>query len=381
MELLSYKKDSYKKESLSRKTPPFKKTILSNNIEEFDNNENLVFAKLGTRGIDFLRKNIDFKNNKNFLIETSTKFNIDQLDKGKFDNIINFKKINDARYVNKFLESVNLKLDINNHYISCVETYATRRERLLKKYKKPFNFLYNATDFIFMRVFPKLPIAKKIYFFLTKGKNRVLTRAEIFGRIYSCGFEIVDFITVNNLLYFVAQKVKNPVFDNNPSYGVLVRLKRVGKDGKTFNVFKLRTMHAYAEYLQEYVHKHNSLKEGGKFKDDFRVTNEGKLFRKFWLDELPMLINLLKGEMKLVGVRPLSSHYFGLYTKELQLERIKTKPGLIPPFYSDMPKNLDEIIESELKYLKAYQKNPIKTDIKYFYKAFYNIFFNGARSS
>ena len=150
---------------------------------------------------------------------------------------------------------------------------------------------------------------------------------------------------------------------------------------KVFNVFKLRTMHAYAEYLQEYVHMHNSLKEGGKFQDDFRITNEGKFFRKFWLDELPMIINLLKGDMKLVGVRPLSKHYFGLYTKELQEERIKTKPGLVPPFYADMPKNLEEIIQSELKYLRAYEKSPIKTDLQYFYKAFYNIFLKGARSS
>ena len=55
--------------------------------------------------------------------------------------------------------------------------------------------------------------------------------------------------------------------------------------------------------------------------------------------------------MKLVGVRPLSQHYFSLYTKELQDKRILCKPGLVPPYYADMPKNLDEIIASEMRYL------------------------------
>jgi len=103
--------------------------------------------------------------------------------------------------------------------------------------------------------------------------------------------------------------------------------------------------------------------------------------RKVWLDELPMLVNVLKGDMKIVGVRPLSKHYFELYTEELKQMRIKTKPGLIPPFYVDMPKTLEEIMESEMKYLIAYKKNPLFTDIKYFFGAFYNIAFKRARSA
>ena len=103
--------------------------------------------------------------------------------------------------------------------------------------------------------------------------------------------------------------------------------------------------------------------------------------RRFWLDEMPMLYNWLKGEMKLVGVRPLSRHYFSLYSKELQEKRIRHKPGLIPPYYADMPETLEEIQTSELKYLDAYEKKPFKTDWIYFWKALYNIIFKHARSS
>ena len=94
-----------------------------------------------------------------------------------------------------------------------------------------------------------------------------------------------------------------------------------------------------------------------------------------------MILNVLKGEMKIVGVRPLSTHYFSLYSKKMKNMRIKSKPGLIPPFYFDMPKTFEEIMISEEKYLKSYFKNPLKTDIKYFFGAVKNILFRGARSS
>jgi lipopolysaccharide/colanic/teichoic acid biosynthesis glycosyltransferase len=139
-------------------------------------------------------------------------------------------------------------------------------------------------------------------------------------------------------------------------------------------------MHAYSEYLQEYIFQKNNLQAGGKFKDDFRVTGAGKFMRKFWLDELPMIFNLLRGDMKLVGVRPLSRQYFSLYTEELKEKRLRFKPGLIPPFYVDMPKTLEEIMASENKYLDAYAKNPLKTDIKYLCLAAINIIFKRARS-
>ena len=380
MGLLSTIKKYPKVEKLSKEVFTLNGKDLSNQqTNQFA--EKSIVGKTSVSVFTFITKHLDVTENTNFLITTATRFNIDKLPQHTYNNIVNLKKINDARYVNKFFESINAKLYKGGLYINCVETYNTRRIRILKKYIRPFNWFYYTADVVFMRVFPKLPIAKNIYFSITKGRNRVLTRAETFGRLYSCGFEIIDEETIDNKLYFVARKIKEPVFDSNPSYGLLIKLKRIGKGGAIFNVYKLRTMHAYAEYLQEYVHKHNNLKEGGKFKNDFRITTEGEFFRKFWLDEFPMLINLLKGNMKLVGVRPLSAHYFSLYTKELQEKRILHKPGLVPPYYADMPKNLDEIITSEMRYLEACEKHPFRTDVKYFFKAFYNIFFKGARSS
>ena len=67
--------------------------------------------------------------------------------------------------------------------------------------------------------------------------------------------------------------------------------------------------------------------------------------------------------MNLVGVRALSKHYFSLYPSDLQELRIKYKPGLIPPFYYDMPKTFDEILSSEKKYLLKKQDNILRGNV------------------
>ena len=103
--------------------------------------------------------------------------------------------------------------------------------------------------------------------------------------------------------------------------------------------------------------------------------------RRYWLDELPMLVNLLKGEMKLVGIRPLSRQYFSLYSPQLQEQRVRHRPGLLPPFYVDMPKTLEEIQASEKKYLdQCEQKGTFMTDIRYLFVILFNIMFKKVRS-
>jgi lipopolysaccharide/colanic/teichoic acid biosynthesis glycosyltransferase len=276
---------------------------------------------------------------------------------------------------------VNTKVNTYGVFIGCVETKSMRKRRILKKYPPVLNIIYYFFDYILKRVFPKFQLTKKVYFFLTHGRNRVLSKAETLGRLYSCGFEVLETKRNKHLMYFAVRKIGKPVYDPNPTYGPLVKLRRVGKNGNHFYVFKMRTMHPFSEYLQDYIYKRFNLKEGGKFNHDFRITTAGRFMRQFWLDELPMLINLVKGDMKIIGVRPLSKHYFNLYSKKLQEKRIKHKPGLIPPFYADLPKTLEEIQESELKYLNAYEKHPFRTDVKYFFKAIFNIIFKRKRSS
>ena len=340
-----------------------------------------VFHELGKTAYCYFEKSVNLFSETTLILSTSTRFNILNQRDDYYNAVINLKRVNDIRRINKFFEAVNQKLPKGGAFVCFSETTELRKKRILSKYPPIFNSIYYLLDYFLKRVFPKFPITKNIYFILTRGENRVISKAELLGRLYSCGFEVVDEEYVDNLFYVVAHKIKRPAFDLEPTYGPIIKLKRTGLGGKIIKVYKFRTMHPYAEYLQGYIFDKHNLQDGGKFKNDFRISTLGRFMRRFWIDELPMLVNLFRGELKIVGVRPLSLHYFNLYTKELQEKRIKTKPGLIPPFYVDNPKTLEEIMASEMRYLDAYEKHPYRTDIKYFFKAVYNIIFKRFRSN
>lgn len=340
-----------------------------------------VADECGESAAAFVDSHVDMGSGSTLVTSTVTRFNILRQPDGKYDAIVNIRRVNDIRHLNQYFESVNHKLPDGGIFVGCAETAKMRQQRLLRKYPPVINRIMVFFDYILKRVFPKFQPTRGIYFFLTRGNNRVLTRAEILGRLYASGFEIIEDRFIGQHYFFVMRRMKEPAFDTNPTYGPFITLRRVGKDGKLIKVYKLRTMYPYAEYLQDYVHSQNSLENGGKFKNDFRVARSRQFLRKLWLDELPMLLNVLKGEIKIVGVRPLSQHYFNLYSRELQELRIQFRPGLIPPYYADMPETLEEIQESEKRYLEAFRRHPLRTQFSYFWKAIFNIIFRRARSS
>ncbi|MGL5766583.1 MAG: sugar transferase [Sarcina sp.] len=96
---------------------------------------------------------------------------------------------------------------------------------------------------------------------------------------------------------------------------ILFKQKRIGKDNKEFEMMKFRTM------------KNTTNKSGQLLSDEERLTKFGKFLRSTSLDELPELINVLKGDMSLIGPRPLLVQYLELYSEE-QLKRHCVLPGL-----------------------------------------------------
>ena len=95
---------------------------------------------------------------------------------------------------------------------------------------------------------------------------------------------------------------------------------------------------------------------------------------------MPQLVNWIRGDISLVGVRALSKAKFDLYPKDLQELRTRLKPGLVPPFYVDLPDTFSELLESERNYLNKKLKSRFSTDLVYLLRAFNNIIFKGARS-
>lgn len=107
---------------------------------------------------------------------------------------------------------------------------------------------------------------------------------------------------------------------------VIYRQKRCGKDGKEFYMLKFRSMIVNAHEMQ---HKLKNEAEGSVFKvkNDPRITRVGKLLRRTSLDELPQIMNVLKGDMRLVGPRPLADEEMSA-DLDWRQKRIEVKPGV-----------------------------------------------------
>lgn len=159
--------------------------------------------------------------------------------------------------------------------------------------------------------------------------------------------------------------------------GVFYRQSRVGKDGKDFKLYKFRSMRTGAD-------KRGLITVGEK---DSRITRVGYFLRKYKLDELPQLINVLKGEMSLVGPRPEVRKYVDLYTPE-QRKVLSVVPGITDYAsieYVDENRILggatdpdkvyvEEILPDKIRYNMKYIENrSLKEYFKIIFLTFYSI--------
>lgn len=303
-------------------------------VDSDDNAQEATSAlvkSLGKDVYDFFNNHVDLNSSSSLVLsknENLTSYSA----LTNIKNIVVLEKMNNFRKINKHFEAINEQLPTGSYLLGSFETFSARMSRNKLNNVPVIGKLNSSYEFVFKRVMPKLPYFKNLYFSVTKGQDRLLSKAEALGRLVSCGFDIIDVKEIDGIYYYVTKKVKQPTYDMNPSYGPLFKMKRVGKGGKIIGVYKFRTMHPYSEYLQDYVVKMNGYSETGKPADDFRVVPWAKVLRKYWLDELPQLINVVKGELKLVGVRPVSKSYFNTIPKDIQELRLTQKPGCIPPY-------------------------------------------------
>lgn len=143
------------------------------------------------------------------------------------------------------------------------------------------------------------------------NNNAFVTVKRIFDIIFAATLLIITLpiITVSLIVVYL-QDFKNPIYSQN----------RVGMANKEFKLYKIRSM------------VHNAEKNGAQWaeKNDQRITLFGKIIRKTRIDELPQLINVIKGEMSIVGPRPEREIFYKEFEKEIPefRKRLKVKPGL-----------------------------------------------------
>ena len=169
------------------------------------------------------------------------------------------------------------------------------------------------------------------------------------------------FIIIAIIIKFTS---KGPVFFSQ---------KRVGRNGKEFDMYKFRSMVVNAEELKEKLAAQNEMSGPMfKMKDDPRVTKVGKFIRKTSLDELPQLWNVLKGDMSLVGPRPSLPKEVAQF-EDWMYKRLEVKPGLTCYWQVSGRNNIDfeDWMKLDVKYVK--EKN-LWIDIKLICKTVFVLF-------
>ena len=189
----------------------------------------------------------------------------------------------------------------------------------------------------------------KAYDFVKRG-------IDIFAGLIGC-LILLPLVLIVKIIN-VINKDKGPVFYVQ---------KRIGKNGKEFKLYKFRTMILNADRkLRRILKENDELREeydiNKKMKDDPRITKAGKILRKTSLDEFPQFINILKGDMSLIGNRPYlirEKKDMGNYYKYI----VKTKPGLTGLWQTSGRSNITFV--ERLKIEKGYSENySLKMDFK-----------------
>ena len=295
--------------------------------------------------------------------------------------IIDLVDVSEVDDLTVHFRAINGRMAKHGIYVGCFESKYNIQLKLFKRYNRALYNFVRMVNYTFRNFVPRwkgLTRQGKSVISLMYRNNSL---AEVLGRLAYCGFEIVNFKYFDNLTYFIIRKKTEPRFEKVSTSRFIVRLDRVGKGGNCIGIYKIRTMYPYSEFIQDYVVKINGYDAMGKPKNDFRLTPFGRIIRKLWIDEIPQIYNLLKGDISLVGVRPISKYGFGKLPPDLQSKRICYMPGLISPHVSLRFKGFDGVIRAERQYLKERENNPIRTNIKYFFLALFNIITLRAKSS
>ena len=151
---------------------------------------------------------------------------------------------------------------------------------------------------------------------------------------------------------------------DDPHGSPFYRQTRIGEKGKPFRMYKFRTMFTGAENETDNLMPRNEMNGPVfKIKDDSRITRAGRLLRKTGIDEIPQFINVLRGDMSVVGPRPPLPREVALYTPE-QKKRLMVRPG-ITCYWQIMPQRnrilFDDWVALDMKYIR---ERSVMTDLR-----------------
>lgn len=145
-------------------------------------------------------------------------------------------------HLNDMLCTANSMMGVGQYLCVNAVTDGLKKTLIMQRYPVGVRWVAAASHYAVHRMMPKLWLTKGLYFKLTGGKNRSMSRVEILGRICRAGFAIADERFIDGRLFVTACKVQAPLTDHTPSGSPIIVLNRVGRNGKEIKVYKFRTM-------------------------------------------------------------------------------------------------------------------------------------------
>jgi lipopolysaccharide/colanic/teichoic acid biosynthesis glycosyltransferase len=185
-----------------------------------------------------------------------------------------------------------------------------------------------------------------------KQFSRLSRKLFLMIKLLDFSFSLLGLILLSPFLFLIAVLIKL-----NSRGSIVYKQPRIGLDGVEFNVFKFRTMRQNSDKL-------GLITVGGR---DSRITSVGYFLRKYKLDELPQLFNVLVGEMSLVGPRPEVRKYVDLYTQE-QRRVLSIRPGITDwasIYYRDENEILGKSPNPEKDYIEKVMPDKLNYNLIY----------------
>ena len=184
---------------------------------------------------------------------------------------------------------------------------------------------------------------------------------------------------VGIVLLAVATVIVGPIIKLESPGPIFFKQKRVGKNGRYFYLYKFRSMYVDAEERKSELMAQNEM-SGLMFKmdNDPRITKVGKFIRKTSIDELPQFINVLKGDMSLVGTRPPTVNEFNQYEGHHK-RRLSMKPGITGMWQAygrNTVKDFEDVVKMDLNYIDNWS---LGLDMKILGKTVVTVFINGGK--